>query len=96
MFLTREMRDPYTNAWMEDFLGSKNLLSFHGSGALDLERFNEWDCVFTELMDKPADVVIVEIAKNHVGGMSKNNPHRKELVSSWLYQRVRWMLKKLN
>ena len=82
MFLLNEMRDPHTNAWMEDFLESKNLLSYHGSAALDLDRFCEWDSVFNELLDKPADFVVVEIkAKGQGRGLSEHNPYRMKEVS---------------
>ena len=82
MFLLKEMKDPHTNLWIENFLGSKNLLSYHGSGALDLDRFREWDSVFNELIDKPQDLVIVEIqARGQGRGLSKNNPYRMQEVS---------------
>jgi hypothetical protein len=82
MWLLETMRDPHTNVWMENFLNSKNLLQYHGSAALDLERFSEWDSVFQELIPKPADIVIIEIKTNGQGkGLSKNNPYRKMEVS---------------
>lgn len=85
MFLLKEMKDPHTNSWIENFLGSKNLLSYHGSGALDLDRFREWDSVFNELIDKPHDSVIVEIqARGEGRGLSKNNPYRMQEVSNIL------------
>jgi hypothetical protein len=82
MFLLKEMKDPHTNVWLENFLGSQNLLSYHGSAALDLDRFREWDSVFNELIDKPQDSVIVEIkARGRGRGLSKNNPYRMQEVS---------------
>jgi hypothetical protein len=82
MFLLKTMKDPHTNTWIENFLGSKNLLSYHGSGALDLDRFRDWDSVFNELIDKPHDSVIVEIqARGEGRGLSKNNPYRMQEVS---------------
>jgi len=82
MFLMKEMRDPHTNAWLSDFLGNSNLLSFHGSGALDLNRFGTWDNVFNELMKKPLDAVIVEVKpRGDRRGLSKNNPYRMLEVS---------------
>ena len=83
MWLLKTMRDPYTNVWLEDFLGNTNLLQFHGSAALDLQRFHEWDSVFKELIQKPEDLVIVEIEKTRPGkGLSKNNPFRESEVSA--------------
>lgn len=82
MFLLKEMRDSHTNAWLSDFLGNNNLLSFHGSGALDLNRFCTWDNVFNELMKTPLDAVIVEVKPRGQGrGLSKNNPYRMLEVS---------------
>jgi hypothetical protein len=91
MFLLNEMKDPHTNQWLGEFLGSshKTLLSFHGSGALDLERFYNWDHVFNELMVKPLDAVIVELKPRGEGrGLSKNNPYRMLEVSSNFFELV--------
>lgn len=78
MWLLKEMRDPHTNVWLENFLGSKNLLSYYGSAALDLHAFPEWDSVLKELIQKPGDVVIVEVKASGQGkGLSKNNPYRE-------------------
>lgn len=79
MFLLKEMKDPHTNSWIENFLGSKNLLSYHGSGALNLIRFRDWDSVFKEMINEPEDSVIVEIkARGEGRGLSKNNPYRMQ------------------
>jgi hypothetical protein len=93
MWLLKTMRDPYTNVWLEDFLGNTNLLQFHGSAALDLRRFHEWDSVFKELIQKPEDLVIVEIQKTRPGkGLSKNNPFRESEVSATFLQKRIWVL----
>lgn len=55
------MHDPHTNHWIEEFLSSNNLLSYHGSGAFDLEEFPCWDSPFAELIKKDADIVRVEL-----------------------------------
>jgi hypothetical protein len=33
MFLCEECRDPHSGKWIEEFLGTKNLLQYHGTGA---------------------------------------------------------------
>lgn len=77
------IRDPHTSAWIEDFLGSNNCLSFHGTGLIDMDLFPTWDSVFTKLIEEPPDVVSVEIkASNSGNGLSKNNPYRESEVSS--------------
>lgn len=74
MFLLKEMRDPHTNDWIEDLLGANNLLSYHGSGALNLENFPVWDSVFTEMISREPDVVHVEIRSKVQGRQSKDKP----------------------
>ncbi len=87
MWLLNTMRDPHTNVWLENFMGSKNLLQYNGSAGLNLKRFPDWDIFFRELMEKPADVVIVEIRATRPGnGLSKNNPYRKIEVSELMPQ----------
>lgn len=62
VFLLKQIRDPHTVSWIEDFLGCNGmLLSYHGLGALDLKRFAFWDSVLNEMMDAPSDVVVVEM-----------------------------------
>lgn len=62
VFLLKQLRDPHTVSWIEEFLGCNGmLLTYHGLGALDLKRFALWDSVMNELMDAPNDVVIVKM-----------------------------------
>ncbi|GFH61790.1 hypothetical protein CTEN210_18266 [Chaetoceros tenuissimus] len=81
MFLLKEMKDPHSNAWLANFLemDKRVLLSYHGTGCLDLERFSEWNCFFDELLEQPEDVVIVEIPTRGGGNcLSKDNPFREK------------------
>ena len=83
MLLMNNIRDPHTSAWIEDFLGSNNCLSFHGTGLIDMDLFPTWDSVFTKLIEEPPDVVSVEIKASNSGNrLSKNNPYRESEVSS--------------
>lgn len=72
-----ETRDPHTVTWMEDFGGWSNLEEFHGTGALNLTIYPEWDTSLLKMMEEPPVVVVVRAkrrGKGH-GGWSKNNPY---------------------
>jgi hypothetical protein len=84
MFLLKEMKDPHSNAWLANFLemDKRVLLSYHGTGCLDLERFSDWNCFFDELLEQPQDIVIVEIPSRGGGNcLSKDNPFREKEVN---------------
>jgi len=75
MLLLKECRDPHTCRWIEKISKSKDLLSFHGTGAfMNSNRFPEWDSLLREMMEQPADVITLRIKKpNH--SLSKDNPY---------------------
>mmetsp|Transcript_65432 Transcript_65432/g.77454 ORF Transcript_65432/g.77454 Transcript_65432/m.77454 type:complete len:400 (+) Transcript_65432:152-1351(+) len=81
MYLCEECRDPHSGKWIEDFLGTKNQLQFHGTGAGYMESFGgTWDAPLLEMMNKPKDVVVVSAkrrGRGH-GGWSKDNPYLEE------------------
>ena len=81
MFLLKEMHDPHTNSWIEDFLSSNSLLSYHGSGAFDLEQFPFWDSPFAELIKKEPDVVHVELKAKGQDRKSRNKNDAESKVS---------------
>jgi len=79
MFLCEECRDPHSGRWIEDFLGTKNLLEYHGTGASFVTGVH-WDMPLLEILDQPKDVMIVSAkrrGRGH-GGWSKNNPYLKD------------------
>eukprot|EP00551_Chaetoceros_affinis_P007280 CAMPEP_0203674620 /NCGR_PEP_ID=MMETSP0090-20130426/16791_1 /ASSEMBLY_ACC=CAM_ASM_001088 /TAXON_ID=426623 /ORGANISM="Chaetoceros affinis, Strain CCMP159" /LENGTH=367 /DNA_ID=CAMNT_0050540557 /DNA_START=268 /DNA_END=1371 /DNA_ORIENTATION=+ len=79
MLLLKQIRDPHTGTWIEHFLDAKNLLSYHGTGAICIDSFPTWDSVFKQMMEKDPDVVVVEIRATSAGrGLSKNNPYREK------------------
>lgn len=80
MFLCEQVRDPHTGNWIEKLLGKTDMLNFHGTGALDVERFPSWDSFFKELIQQPKTSIIVQAkrrGRGH-GGWSKNNPYMKD------------------
>lgn len=79
MFLCEECRDPHSGRWIEEFLGTKNLLAYHGTGA-NFVAGVQWDIPLLEMLDQPKEVVIVSAkrrGRGH-GGWSKNNPYLKD------------------
>jgi hypothetical protein len=78
LFLLSQCRDPHTVKWIEDFGGSRNLMSYHGTGAMT-DKFSHWDTFFNEIIQQPLDVVQVQIPNSRrPSGMSKNNPNREK------------------
>ena len=60
----------------------KNIGSFHGTGAFNLTKFSEWDSVLTDMLEKPAEVVIVYTRRRGRGrrqGSRKKNPYLQEV-----------------
>ena len=78
-FLLEQCRDPHTVNWMEDFTETPNILSFHGTGAFNITRFENWDSFLMEMVVRPRDRVIVSAKRRGAGhgGWSKNNPYLK-------------------
>lgn len=79
MFLCEECRDPHSGKWIEEFLGTPNLLNYHGTGAGFVTGL-DWDRPFLEMLEQPKDVMIVSAkrrGRGH-GGWSKNNPYLKD------------------
>ena len=79
MFLLQQCHDPHTGRWIEGFTQVKNLLSYHGTGVFDVEKFPEWDSLLMDMMALPADVVVLKIEKN-LNSLSANNPFREKEV----------------
>jgi hypothetical protein len=81
MFLAENVRDPHSGKWIEDFLDTKNLLNYHGTGAGFIEKFGgTWDAPLLEMIKRDKDVVIVSAkrrGRGH-GGWSKNNPYLED------------------
>jgi hypothetical protein len=83
MFLMQQMRDPHTVEWLEllSFTNPGQLLSYHGTGALDFRLFPEWDTFLQELIEQPEDILLIEIkSRAQNNGLSKNNPYREKEV----------------
>jgi len=84
MYLLNDLRDPHTSDWIERFLDAPNLLDFHGTGAFNMTRFENWDSHFLELMNMPDERLIIQARRSQTQGRrlfnsgSKNNPYLQE------------------
>eukprot|EP00978_Attheya_sp_CCMP212_P008044 scaffold18738_cov57-Attheya_sp.AAC.4 len=80
MFLLAECRDPHTCAWIEEVTQTKNMLQYHGTGAINATRFESWDVLLYEMMQLPKQEIIVT-SKRSPGFRrgSKNNPYLKDV-----------------
>lgn len=84
MYLLNDLRDPHTSDWIERFLDAPSLLNFHGTGAFNMTRFENWDSYFLELMKMPDERLIIQARRSQTQGRrlfnsgSKNNPYLQE------------------
>jgi len=83
-YLLADLRDPHTSDWIERFLEAPNLLDFHGTGAFNMTKFENWDTYFVELMKNPKERLIIQARKSQTSGRrlfnsgSKNNPYLQQ------------------
>ncbi|KAL7581311.1 hypothetical protein ACA910_006075 [Epithemia clementina (nom. ined.)] len=80
IYLLLSCRDPHTVKWLENMYDFGNLESYHGTGALNLTRFDTWDALLLDLVQRPKAIVVVAArrrGRGH-GGWSSNNPHFEE------------------
>lgn len=88
LFLLSQCRDPHTVKWIEEFGGSRNLMSYHGTGAMT-EKFTHWDDFFNEIIQKPMDIVQVQVPNSgRPSGISANNPYREKEEQVRLIDRI--------
>jgi hypothetical protein len=80
VYLLEECSDPHSVKWIEDFLGTKNLGDYHGTGAINVARHRTWDSVLYDMMNQPNTHMIVSAKRRGPGhgGRSKHNPHLLE------------------
>ena len=70
---------------MEKFSSTPNLLHFHGTGAFDVSRFENWDSFLMELVHRKHEKIIIRAKQRYPGasGTRTKNPYVK--VSYLLY-----------
>lgn len=65
----------------------ENIVSYHGTAAVNLTLYPQWDDIFTDMLSRPASVMVIRSKRRGrgFGGWSKNNPYLEEVgVSVWL------------
>jgi len=85
MFLQEQCRDPHTVDWIEKFTETSHMLQFHGTGGMNLQRFDKWDIFFMDMMEAGPDEVVITVKQRGggIGGWSPNNPHLKDRTTSY-------------
>lgn len=76
-----EFKDPHTSDWIERFLDAPSLPAYHGTGALNMTRFESWDSYFLDMAKQPKERILVQARRNSASafrGGSKNNPFLKK------------------
>jgi hypothetical protein len=73
MFLCEQVRDPHTGDWVERLIGQRDLLNFHGTGALNVTKYYSWEIFFLDLIAQPKATITIQAkrrGRGH-GGWSK-------------------------
>lgn len=84
MFLLTDLRDPHTSDWIERFLDTPSLLDYHGTGAFNMTKFENWDTYFIEMIQMPMERIIVQARRSQTRGRrlfnsgSRNNPYLQQ------------------
>lgn len=74
VYLLSECRDIQTVNWMEEFVGSKGLLHYHGTGKFNMTRYPEWDSIFLKMIDEPASSVKASVKQKGSSSRGVWNP----------------------
>jgi hypothetical protein len=79
--LLHNCRDGATVRWLETTYEFRNLEMYHGTAGLDLQKYDSWDAILFDMIQRPNDTVVVSAkrrGRGH-GGWSKNNPFLEEV-----------------
>lgn len=61
VYLLNQCREDHTVRWLEKTLDFSSIDNFHGTGAFNQTKFPEWDSVFLDCVDRPEEVVVLEV-----------------------------------
>jgi hypothetical protein len=89
IFLLYNLRDSATIRWLQEtYQDLVNIEHYHGTGALNLTKWNTWDSILTDMLFRENQVVVISAKRRRgQGGWSKNNPYIKEVsVTLWKYE----------
>jgi len=83
VFLLNQCREEHTVRWLEKFLDFSSVDNFHGTGAFNLTKFPEWDSIFLDCVDRPEEVVVIQIReRRRQRKLSGHNAYFESLKSS--------------
>jgi len=63
VYLVKQCREEHTSRWLEKTLDFVNIDKFHGTGAFNQTTFPEWDSIFLNYMDRPDEVIVMQIGR---------------------------------
>eukprot|EP00537_Pseudo-nitzschia_pungens_P010027 CAMPEP_0172390518 /NCGR_PEP_ID=MMETSP1061-20121228/7143_1 /TAXON_ID=37318 /ORGANISM="Pseudo-nitzschia pungens, Strain cf. pungens" /LENGTH=663 /DNA_ID=CAMNT_0013120917 /DNA_START=230 /DNA_END=2221 /DNA_ORIENTATION=+ len=61
VYLLNQCREEHTVRWLEKTLDFTSIDNFHGTGAFNQTRFPEWDSVFLDCVDRPEEIMVMQI-----------------------------------
>ncbi|OEU09306.1 hypothetical protein FRACYDRAFT_212404 [Fragilariopsis cylindrus CCMP1102] len=61
VYLLNQCREEHTVRWLEKTLDFTSIERFHGTGAFNQTKFPEWDSVFLDYMDRPDEVIVIQM-----------------------------------
>jgi len=83
VYLVKQCREEHTSRWLEKTLDFVNIEKFHGTGAFNQTTFPEWDSIFLNYMDRPDEVIVMQIGRRRrQRKLSGYNPYFESLSPS--------------
>mmetsp|Transcript_62720 Transcript_62720/g.70207 ORF Transcript_62720/g.70207 Transcript_62720/m.70207 type:complete len:655 (-) Transcript_62720:198-2162(-) len=83
VYLVKECREEHTSRWLEKTLDFANIEKFHGTGAFNQTTFPEWDSIFLNYMDRPDELIVIQIGqRRRQRKLSGYNPYFESLSPS--------------
>jgi len=84
IFLAIAVRDPHTVKYLEETYELGDFTRYHGTGAINVTQWSEWDSILLDMLHRPTDVIVVSARRRGRGngGWSKNNPYMEDVSYS--------------
>jgi len=83
VFLLNQCREEHTVRFLEKILDFPSIDNFHGTGAFNLTKFPEWDSIFLDCVDRPEEVIVIQIRqRRRQRKLSGHNAYFESLKST--------------